>query len=139
MTRNSQGKETPPPPPPTQEQAKQVNKLEKARDNLHNALAAYRSLLKDTTLSDNKGHKEKTLQMQVFSDLNQMAGDLEVLNMGEGLLSLTITSLNSILTLRDEINQLRFQNFMLNKKLNKYMEESTSSAADEQVPNGENQ
>lgn len=55
--------------------------------------------------------------MEVFSIMNNSAGELETLNVGEGFMALAITALNSVLYLRDEINTLRFQNFMLNKKI----------------------
>ena len=100
-------------------QVPRVNSLERARDNLHRAINQYRVQLKTTTLAENRTAKEREEQNQVFKNINKYAGDLEQQNAGEGVLTLCISSLNSILLVRDDINALKFQNVMLHKEIEK--------------------
>lgn len=104
-------------PLPTQEHARQANKVEKARNSLHVAIDKYRKILKDSTLPKNKDKQSKEHQMQMFSDINHFATELELINVGEGFMTLAITALNSIVVMHDEINELKFQNYMLHKKI----------------------
>ncbi len=55
--------------------------------------------------------------MQMFADLNHFATELELVNVGEGFMTLAITALNSVILIHDEINELKFQNYMLHKKV----------------------
>jgi len=117
----------PPPPPPSPEQAARVANVEKSRDKLHRAINSYRGMLKETRLPQALTQKDKDAQMQVFAQLNEYAGDLNSKNAEEGTMSLTITALNSIFILRDELNLLKFQNLMLHKKIEGLEAELTAS------------
>lgn len=117
MTNQRTIPERPAPAPATQEQAKRVNKLEKSREALHLAVSGYRALLLDKTLARNRLEADRANQMRIFSELNRTAGELEGDNLGEGLMSLAITALNSIINVKDEVNNLRYEQAMLYKKI----------------------
>lgn len=107
----------PAPPPPTPEQATRMANVEKSRDKLHRSVNSYRALLKETKLPEAMTQKDKDQQMQVFAQLNEFAGELNSKNAEEGTMALAITALNSVLVMRDEINNLKFQNLMLHRKI----------------------
>jgi len=116
--------------PVTQAQAQRVAGIEKARNDLHGAVNAYRVLLNETRLSSAKTQKDTDQQMSVFSRLNEHAGTLNTKNAEEGTMVLSITALNSILLLRDEVNNLKFQNLMLHKKIAKLEEVAAKAPAE---------
>lgn len=109
---------------PTQEQAAKISALSKARDDFGKTVLAFRSLLQDKTLSGQRTQAQKDHQVKIMQQMNVYAGDLEAANLGEGLFSLAFVSLNSLFTLRDEVNDLKFQNLMLHKRL-KELNENT--------------
>lgn len=117
----------PPPPQPTPEQATRVADVEKSRDRLHRAVNAYRGILKETKLPDAFTQKDRDQQMKVFADLNEYAGELNSKNAEEGTMALAITALNSALVVRDEVNNLKFQNMMLHKKIAQLEKDLTAS------------
>lgn len=104
-------------PPPDKKQAERISLLTKTRDLFSDAILEFRSLLKDAGLASDRtqGHKDRLTKN--LSDLNGYAGDLEKINAGEGVFSLIFTTINSLFTLRDEINDLKFQNLSLYKRL----------------------
>ena len=113
--------------PPTPEQAKKISGLSDVRNKFSEAVTKFRALLKDFTLREKKAHAQLEVQKKIFEELNKHAGDLEQLNVGEGLFSLSILSLSSVLYLHEEVNELRFQNVMLGKKIKELTEMRKSS------------
>lgn len=104
-------------PEMTPERVKKSAELNAAKDKLTQAVLEYRGLLKDTTLPRNQSQDQKKYRNRVLHDLNSYAGDLEELNVGEGIFSLAFLALHSIVLMNDEINELKFNNFMLYKKV----------------------
>lgn len=115
-------------PPPSPEQAEKISKLAQIKDDFSNAVLEFRALLKDPTLAQNKSQLQKDRSHKVFQELNRCAGELERYNAGEGVFSLLFIALNSCLTLKEEINDVRFQNLMLHKKIKQLEEQSTGSS-----------
>lgn len=114
-------------PAPSPEQAAKISNLNKTRDAFSKAVLEFRALLKDPTLSNEHNQVQKERTNKILADLNGLAGDLEALNRGEGIFSLAILSLHGLLGLRDEINDLKFQNLQLFKKI-KALEEPSDKA-----------
>ena len=119
----------PPPTPPTQEQSQRMAVMEKARDGLHRAVNGYRALLGETRLAAARTQKERDLQMEVFGNLNTFAGELNIRSAEEGTMALAITALNSVLVNKDELNDLKFQNYQLHKRIAKLESESKEVVA----------
>lgn len=113
------------PPPPTEDQVKLTNEVQRARDALYEAIAQYRGLLNEYVLPQNRTKAQNDERTKIFQNLNIAHGDLEQLNVGEAPLALTFTALHGLLTLRDEINELKFQNTMLYKKLKEQKQDAT--------------
>jgi hypothetical protein len=92
-------------------------RLEKARTALQTAVLEYKELLQKTQLAANRSTDENRTRHKIIVDMHDLAGQLEFVNAGEGLMTLCITALHSNLLLKDEINDLKFQNAVLNKRL----------------------
>lgn len=101
----------------TQEQAEKSAAIGRIKDRFSQSVLEYRGLLKDTTLERNKTQAQRDFQTRVLQDLNKHAGDLEQINVGEGIFSLAFIALHSLLLQHDEINSLKFQNYMLHKQI----------------------
>lgn len=108
--------------PPTEDQVKLANEVEKARNALYAAIAQYRSLLAETILPENRTKIQNDERMRVLQTINSTHGQLEQVNVGEGPLALTFAALHAILGLKDEINQLKFQNTVLYKQVKELRE-----------------
>ena len=91
--------------------------MEESRKALYASVLDFKSLLKDYELSANRTSDENKARQELLVKLNNQAGQLEYLNAGEGLMTLTITALNCVTLLQDQINDLRYQNAVLNKKV----------------------
>lgn len=121
------GQQVPNSGPPTEDQVKLANEVQRARDNLYGAIAQYRGLLQETVLPENRTKIQNDERAKVFQALNSAHGQLERVNVGEGPLALTFAALHGLLTLKDEVNQLKFQNTMLLKQI-KELKEPKSNA-----------
>ena len=124
-------KQPPAQPPATQiteAQVKVANDVQRARDQLYAGINEYRDLLKQTTLSINRTKMQTDNVSQVIGRINEGNGQLERVNVGEGPLALIITSLHAILGLKDEINDVKFQNNVFLKRL-KALEDKGEMAA----------
>lgn len=115
--RNNQIPSPVPPPQMTEEQAKIGAEVQKARDALYGAIAQYRAQLQDSTLATNRSKMQKDGIDKLFQDLNSFNGGLEKTNVGEGPLALIFTGLNSVLNLKDQINELKFSNALLLRRM----------------------
>ncbi len=115
MSRTPPPETNPPPPPPPPQQSPAA--LEEARRRLQEAILIYKDLLTSNTLASNRSTEEIEKRNQLIFSLNNLAGELDFLNVGEGMMTLNLTALHSIMMLKDEINDLKFQNAYLNKKV----------------------
>lgn len=106
---------TPPPPQVNEEELKA--RLEKSRQGLQAAVLEFKELLQKTQLASNRSTEDNRHRQGVIISAHDLAGQLEFLNAGEGLMTLCVTALHSSLLLKDEINDLKFQNAVLNKRL----------------------
>jgi hypothetical protein len=104
-------------PNSAKEEAQRSAELEKARDALGSLLESFIKLLTSKTLAKNRTRKERDYQKDLMSRIPLSAAELDVRNVKEGSMSIFTTAMNSLLVLRDEINNLRFQNYFLNKKV----------------------
>ena len=111
------GQEEQPKLPPQKNPEEILAKLEESRKALYASVLDFKSLLKDYELSANRTSDENKARQELLVKLNNQAGQLEYLNAGEGLMTLTITALNCVTLLQDQINDLRYQNAVLNKKV----------------------
>lgn len=105
------------PPPPVQNEAEVKERLEKARAALQTLVLEYKELLQKTQLAANRSTEENRARHKIIIDMHDLAGQLEFVNAGEGLMTLCVTALHSSLMLKDEINDIKFQNAVLNKRL----------------------
>jgi hypothetical protein len=103
-------------PNAARDEAKRSTELEKARDTLGNLLEGFIKLLTNKTLSKNRSRRERDYQKELLARIPPAAAELDLRNVKEGSMSIFTTAMNSLLVLRDEINNLRFQNYFLNKK-----------------------
>jgi len=94
------------PTPPTQRSVE--DKIKKARENLEISAKEFLKLLDDKVLEKNKGPAHKNTEKQVADNLFRAVVNLERENVGEGLLSLGITTLRTNLKIRDRVNELEF-------------------------------
>lgn len=104
-------------PSPQVNEAEVKERLESARKELQVCILEYKDLLQSSKLAANRTTEENRNRHQLLVKLNDLTGRLEFANAGEGLMTLCISSLHSALILKDDINELKFQNAMLNKKL----------------------
>ncbi len=102
-----------PPPAPKASPAE----LEEARKKLQKAVLAYKDLLQSNVLSSNRTMEDNERRNNLIFSLNSLCGELDFLNAGEGLMTLNLAALHSLLLLKDEINDLKFQNAYLHKKI----------------------
>lgn len=98
-------------------EAKKLAELEKSRDRLSNLVSKYIELLTDKTLPSNKSQQDKENQRKILDEIASSALELDILNVREGTTSVFLTSLNSVLVLRDELNKTRYQNYLLDKEI----------------------
>lgn len=125
---------TPAPQVMTEEQGRLAAELQKARDSMYSAMANYRALLQDSTLAGNRSKVQKDEIERVFIALNVANGEMEKLNFGEAPLALIFTALNSALLVKDQVNELKFGNAVLlrrlevlEKQVNRPLEKATMS------------
>lgn len=91
--------------------------LEDTRNRLINFLLEYKNMLGQTTLLQNMTQQEKINTTKLLESINTSAIDLNNRNVGEGTLALGVSALNCILLLHEEINQLKYHNFYLTKRI----------------------
>jgi len=103
--------------PPQISEAEAIERIEAARRELQTLIIEYKDLLQTSQLASNRSTEDNRLRQQLLFKLNDVAGKLEFLNVGEGLMTLAISALHSSLILKDEVNDLKFQNAVLNKRL----------------------
>lgn len=106
-----------PPPVPQLSEDEVRERLEASRKELQSLVLRYKDHLQKTELASNRTVADSRDRQQLLHGLNDSAGKLDFLNAGEGLMTLCISSLHSILLLKDEVNDLKFQNAVLNKKI----------------------
>ena len=97
--------------------ARRQKELEDARDKMFVLVKNYADLLGNKRLSKNKTVNEKSHQESLLKTLPELAAELDLRNRNEGTHTLLAMCLNSIIVLRDDNNNLRSQNFILNKKM----------------------
>jgi len=106
--------------------------LEKARGHLGDLIRVYAKTLMSTTLTENRSVQDNEAQKQLLNDIPLSAFDLDSRNLGEGTMSVLAALLNASVLQRDQINKLRYQNFILNKKVqnlkDKVVDEDEDSA-----------
>lgn len=112
----TQPEQTPPTPPAISE-SEVRDRLEGARKELQALVLEYKDLLQTSQLSANRSTEDNRTRQQLLFKINDSAGKLEFANAGEGLMTLCIASLHATLFLKDEVNDLKFQNAVLNKKI----------------------
>lgn len=104
-------------PNAARDEAKRSAELETARDKLGTLVEGFIKLLTDKTLAKNRSRRERDYQRELTSRIPLAAAELDLRNVKEGSMSIFTTAANGLLVLRDEINNLRFQNYFLNKKV----------------------
>jgi hypothetical protein len=112
-----QAQEPTPAPEAKPSEAEVRERLEAARRTLQTLVLEYKDLLQLTQLASNRSTEDNRNRQQLLFKVNDAAGKLEFENAGEGLMTLCISSMHAILILKDEINDLKFQNAILNKKI----------------------
>lgn len=115
---NRAAEEASPAPEPAPPPKVDMEQLEAARSRLQGSILRFKDELKKNTLSANRTVEEGNVRKSLLAELNYGAGELDFINVGEGIMSLAISSLHSAFLLKDEINDLKFQNAVLSKRLN---------------------
>lgn len=114
-----QERDLPPQQPQVNETVVREN-LEKTRSALQALVLEYKELLQKTQLAANRSTDENRSRHKLIVDIHDFAGQLEFANAGEGLMTLCIAAMHSILVIKDEINDVKFQNAVLNKRLKSF-------------------
>ena len=114
--------ESSPPPPPQNNEAAVRESLEKTRAALQVLVLEYKELLQKTQLASNRSTEENRARHKLIVDMHDLASQLEFVNAGEGLMTLCVTALHSTLVIKDEINDVKFQNAVLNKRFKSAVE-----------------
>jgi hypothetical protein len=104
--------------------------LERSREQLMGAVVKYKELLDDTVLLSNRTQPEKKALSDLLYDLNNFALEVDTRSVGEGSRVIGSTALNSLLLLSDQLNQLKYHNYYLTKRI---------EALEAELPNAEEQ
>lgn len=91
--------------------------LENIREGLLNLILEYKAILGKSTLIQNLTQPDRQKLGKLMEGINSMATELSNKNLGEGALVLGAAGLNSVLLLHEEINQLKYHNFFLTKRV----------------------
>lgn len=94
-----------------------VGQLEKTREKLMEAILEYKNQLQSKILIQNMSSQEKGKMTITLDAINDLGQQLNTQNQAEGSLVLAITSLNAILMMHNEINELKYEIYLLNDKL----------------------
>lgn len=99
------------------EVSKKINQLDSTRDSLTEELLEYRGFLKDKTLNSNKTEMEKKHINDTMAQIQDLAMQLEMQNVGEGTMTLSIAALRSILIMHNELNTVTWRLYSLFEKV----------------------
>lgn len=119
------------------EAARRNADLERSREKLMEAVMAYKDLLSETILLANRTQPEKKALNDLLADLNKLSLEVDTRNVGEGSRVLSSAALNSILLLHDEINQLKFHNYYLTKRVEELEEKQSEEKEESENDTGE--
>jgi len=106
-------------PPPSEDAARVLNELNRAKEGLLVGMKEFSALLKDSKLPENRSLEDKRNEQNVV--LNQMhaAGEVEKLSPQEGVLGVAIFAVRQALSLRDAGNRLAYEIYQLAQRIEK--------------------
>jgi len=110
--------------------ARRHRELESAREQLMQKLMGYKDLLNDKVLMSNRSELEKKEIQGLLGAINVFSSELNDKNVGEGSLTLAVAALNAVLILHGQINELRWRQYEMHKKL-EALESPTPLATDD--------
>jgi hypothetical protein len=96
-----------------------LGELEAARAKLGGLIQTYANLLANTTLAENRTTQEREAQKGLLLSMLPAAGELDEKNVLEGTHSLLAAVINASVLLHDQLNKLKYENFILNQKIEK--------------------
>lgn len=91
--------------------------LERSREKLMNAIIEYKKILESTTLLSNLTQPEKKKMAELLNQINNFTLEVDVHSVGEGTRVIGSTAINTMIILNDQINQLKYHNFYLTKRV----------------------
>lgn len=114
----------------TNEVGRRNSLLERSREKLMNAIIEYKKILESTTLLANLTQPEKKKMSELLNQINNLTLEVDMHSVGEGNRVIGSTAINTMVLLKDEINQLKYHNFYLTKRVEE-LEKSLSKGDDE--------
>ena len=109
---------------PTPQQVK--SDLEKAREVAFASYSEYLKLLTSKDLDQNKTIEQKHQERMIVETMYQRAFALDLVNQGEGSMSLALMSARAILQLKDKMNEFDFRLAEIEKLLKRSLEKKTN-------------
>ena len=94
-----------------------ADKMTKARKNLEEAFVEFNKLVGDKVLDKNKSDAYKNTEKQTVDKLYKSAVEVEMNNMGEGVMSMGLINLRMALKARDRVNELEYVLYSTIKEL----------------------
>ena len=118
VVRNVHSPESPEnPEPPTEEAARLISQINRAKQRLVDSMRGFSKLLSDPKLLENRSEREKQEESSIINELISSAQSVESLEPGEGLMSLCVFATRLSLLLRNAGNGLSHKNYLLERRI----------------------
>ena len=104
-------------PTPTLDPKVVESKIIKARKNLEESFLEFNKLFNDKVLNKNKTDASRNTEKQIVDKLYKAAAEVEINNIGEGVMSMGLISLRLALKARDRVNELEYTLYSTIKEL----------------------
>lgn len=110
--------------PPTEDAARTLGQLNRAKENLLASMKEFGALLKDSKLPENRSEEDKRREQAAVIGLMQAAGQVEALSPTEGVLAVATYAVRQALSLRDAGNRLAYDVYKLEKRIEELEKQS---------------
>jgi hypothetical protein len=94
-------------------------KLQRTRKELEQRFKEFHKLLESKILKENTSDAVLKTEKYIVDSLVKTCARLENINMGEGVMALSVISLREHLKLRDRVNELEYQLALTKRELNR--------------------
>lgn len=91
------------------------DEVRKHRQELELAFKSFHELLGDKVLSKNKSSAARNTEQSAINNLYRAAVGLDNINLGEGVMSLAIIAIREMLKMRDRVNGLEYELYLLRR------------------------
>lgn len=89
--------------------------VRKQRQDLEVAFKKFHELLGDKILDANKSTAVRNTEQSIINNLYKAAATLDNTNAGEGVMSLAIIAIREMLKMRDRVNELEYELYLLRR------------------------